>query len=273
MDGGVYYAQEISFHLPSEHKINGERFPMEMNIVCQGQTIGDTAKHLVLSFLFKKSPGVYNKFLEKLNIFNLPNPLDKFRDIQKELFIPDILFNINEDSTANMLPFSFYTYEGSLSRPPCNEQTIHYVASEPIGISATVLELFKEALRIPDLQTETGSIIVNDTSILYSSREVNKLNGRSVFFYDSKLNGCPTFKRLRRGGDRNVHGHYEKRKGTVEQYFFVEGDKPSGMPGSYVVTEQEAKGTPEKMQNKNADDDDDDDDSDKDRRLVGDAQD
>jgi len=242
MDGGVYHAQEISFHQPSEHKINGERFPMEMNIVHYGQTIGDTSKQLVLSFLFKRSPGINNKFLEKLDIFNLPNPLDKFRDLTKDLFVPDIFFNVNEDSMDHMIPFSFYTYEGSLTSPPCNEKTIHYVASEPIGISATVLELFKEALRIPDLQTESGAVMVNDTSIMYSNRATQKLNGRSIFYYNSKLNGCSTIKRMRVGGQQAVHGHYERKKGKVEQFFFVEGQEPSGMPGAYVVTEGEAKG-------------------------------
>lgn len=97
MDGGVYHAQKISFHTPSEHTINGERFPMEMQILHVGKTIGDTAKHLVLSFVFKKAPGVYNKFLEALDFFNLPNPLDKSRDLEKDLFLPNIFYNVNEE--------------------------------------------------------------------------------------------------------------------------------------------------------------------------------
>ncbi len=271
MDGGVYYAQEISFHTPSEHKINGERFPMEIHIVHTGQTVGDTAKHLVLSFLFKRSPGVYSKFIESIEVFNLPNPLDKFRDLQKDIFIPDVFFNENEDSSQGMIPFSFYTYEGSLTRPPCNENTIHYVASEPIGISNTLLEIFHEALRIPDLQTSTGNIIVNDTSIMYNNRYIQKQHGRPVFFYDSKLS-CPTIKRLRKGGDREVHGHYERRKSSVKQYFFVNGDKPSGMPGAFVVTEQEAKDKiPAPNSHEDEEDDDDDEEKQRDRREFGDA--
>jgi carbonic anhydrase len=123
MDGGVYWAQEISFHTPSEHTINGEKFPLEISIVHYGQSVGDTAKQVVLSFLFKKTAGIYNKFLESLDIFNLPNPLDNFRELQKELFLPDIFFNVSEDSSDKMIPFSFYTYEGSLTKPPCNEKT------------------------------------------------------------------------------------------------------------------------------------------------------
>jgi len=144
-----------------------------------------------------------------------------------------------------MNPFSFYTYSGSITTPPCNENTIHYVASEPIAISTTVIALFKEALRYPDLQDEAGGIIVSEESIMWSNRKTQKLNGRPVFHYDHKKYNCPTFKRLRRrtSGNGATKGHYEKKESTATSYFFVEGNEPSGMPGAYVVTEKEALGT------------------------------
>ena len=144
-----------------------------------------------------------------------------------------------------MNPFSFYTYSGSLTAPPCNEKTIHYVASQPIGVSSTVIELFKEALRIPDLQDANGNITVNDDSIMVSNRGTQKLNGRPVFHYNHKKYSCPTFKRLRvaKGSDGdNKRGHYEKKQSSATSYFFVEGSEPSGLPGAFVVTEKEAMG-------------------------------
>ena len=47
---------------------------MEMNIVHYGQSIGHTAEQLILSFVFKRAPSVYNKFLEKLEflIYQIP---------------------------------------------------------------------------------------------------------------------------------------------------------------------------------------------------------
>lgn len=101
MDGSVYYAQEISFHTPSEHTINGEQFPLEMQVRHIGKSVGDTSKSLILSFVFKKSPGIYNKFLESLDFFNLPNPLDKVRDLEKSIFLPNIFFQVNEDGMYN----------------------------------------------------------------------------------------------------------------------------------------------------------------------------
>jgi carbonic anhydrase len=105
MDGSVYYAQEISIHTPSEHTIDGEQFPMELQVKHVGKSLGDTSKHLILSFVFKKSPGIYNKFLETLDFFNLPSPLDKVRDIEKALFLPNIFFQVNEDGKLSFLQF------------------------------------------------------------------------------------------------------------------------------------------------------------------------
>lgn len=145
-----------------------------------------------------------------------------------------------------MNPFSFYTYSGSLTTPPCNEKTIHYVASEPIGVSSTLIALFKEALRIPDLQDPQGGVIVSNDSIMWSNRKCQKLNGRPVFHYNHKKYSCPTFKRMRKtrgfGGDADSKGHYERKASTATSYFFVEGNEPSGLPGAFVVTEKEAMG-------------------------------
>ena len=194
MDGSVYQAQEISFHTPSEHTIRGVTYPMEIQVTMYGKTVGDTAKQLVLSFLFEKKAGIYNRFIERIDFFNLPNPLDLFRDLSKPLFLPDIFYSMNEEAASTMMPFSFYTYQGSMSTPPCAEKTIHYVASEPIGISSTIIELFKEALRIPDLQDPTGYIIVNENSIMHSNRKTQgsaKEATRAIEVQHEKTNELP----------------------------------------------------------------------------------
>lgn len=163
--------------------------------------------------------------------------------LMKKVINFNLCITLNFLEPSNMQPFSFYTYSGSITTPPCNEQTIHYVASEPIGLSSTVLELFKEALRFPDLQDPQGGIIRSNDSIMWSNREKQRLYGRAIFHYDHKKYNCPTFKRLRRSDDgNNTHGHYERRQSSAVSYFFVEGAQPSGLPGAFVVTEKEAMG-------------------------------
>jgi carbonic anhydrase len=239
LDGAVYFAEEIVFHTPSEHTKNGKRFEMEMQIIHHGKSVGDTLKSVILSFLFKARPGSFNKFIDKLDFFDLPNPIIKAKELSKALFIPQILQDSNEEDLSYMLPFSFYTYQGSHTAPPCAEKTIHYVASQPIDLSNTALEMFKESLRIPDQMDSKGNVHVADF-ISENYRVTQPLNGRAIFHYDHK-NDCPDFRKPKQGAPP-TKGHYEKVVKDAVKYFHVNGVKPSGIPNAFVVTNKEAKG-------------------------------
>lgn len=248
LDGSVYMAQEIVFHTPSEHTINGVKFDMEMQVIHYGKSVGDTLKSLILSFLFKAKPGSFNKFVDKLDFFDLPNPLNKARELSKPLFIPHILQDSNEEDMSLMIPFSFYTYQGSHTAPPCAEKTIHYVASKPIELSNTSLEMFKESLRIPDQMDSKGNVHVSN-SVLENNRGTQPLHGRPIFHYDHTNFNCPTFRKGKQGG-YTKRGHYEKRSTSTTEYFFVNGEKPSGIPNAFVVTNKEALGDKAKKKGK-----------------------
>jgi len=210
-----------------------------MQIIHYGKSIGDTLKTVILSFLFKAKPGHFNKFIDKLDFFDLPNPINKARELTHALFIPQILQDSNDEDVSYMLPFSFYTYQGSHTAPPCAEKTIHYVASKPIELSNTTLEMFKESLRVPDMMDAKGNVHVSDT-ILENNRGVQPLNGRPIFHYDHS-NDCPTFRKGKQGGYKK-RGHYEKITKEAIKYFYVNGEAPSGIPNAFVVTNKEALG-------------------------------
>ena len=238
IDGAVYHAEEIVFHTPSQHSIDGKFYDMEIEIIHYGQSVGDIAKQLSLNFVIKKKPGVYNKFFESIDVFNLPDPINKQKPLINNLYIPNILFTSDDTETPMMKPYSFYTYQGSLSSPPCNERTIVYVASRPVELSTTQITLFQEALRVPDLVDPKGNIIVSDQKA-QSARKTQELNGRPIFYYDhEKYCGPDLIPKV-----PEPKGHYEKVQQKATNYFYVNGEKPSGLPGAFVVTEKEAKGT------------------------------
>lgn len=237
LDGAVYYAEEIVFHTPSEHTINGKKYDMEVQIIHYGQSKGDIAKQLVLSFLVEKKPGIYNSFFDDLDVFNLPDTITREKDINNNLYIPKFFFRSDSKDIPMMKLFSFYTYQGSLTFPPCSERTIVYVASKPIELSSTSVQLYQEALRIPDLVDQKGNIITSEWNPV-SARRVQERRGRPVFYYDH-VKYC--------GPDPNPKkpkkvGHYEKVIQRASNFFYVNGDKPSGLPGAFVVSEKEAKG-------------------------------
>ncbi|MFM7854740.1 MAG: carbonic anhydrase family protein, partial [Flammeovirgaceae bacterium] len=180
LDGSVFTAEEIVFHSPSEHQINGKNYDMEMQIIHYGKTKGDIAKQVVLSFLFTKSPGVYNKFIDDLDFFNLPNPYTKQRAILNSIYIPKIFYNSDYQEMAVVKPFSFYTYQGSLTAPPCSERTIHYVASKPIPLGEMIITHFREAIGTPNY-TNTHYFFDSDGK---NYREIQPLNDRDVFYFD-----------------------------------------------------------------------------------------
>lgn len=241
IDGTIYKAQQITFHTPANHKIADKEYPLEVSVIHYGVTKGDIGKQLTVNFLFEAVPGVYNDLFEDLDLFSLPDPTQKSRDLNKPLYIPKILWESGATDPGSdipfMKPFSFYTYQGSLAFPPCTERTITIVNSKPIRVSQTSITLLKEALKMPDLKSKTGEIFQSDNQPV-SNRSIQELNGRPVFHYDheSYCGPEPAKKKPKKSG------HYEKVVNTGTQYFFVNGQDPSGLPGAFVVSEKEAKG-------------------------------
>ena len=186
LDGSVFTGEEIVFHTPSEHKINGKTFDMEMQLIYYAKSNGDIAKQVILSFLFVKTPGVYNKFLDDLDFFSLPNAKNPERDIVNDLFIPKVFLASNEELDSTFKPFSFYTYNGSLTMPPCNEQTTHFVVSEPIPLASVPIQLFQEAIRSADNISDDSNVELGK-----NNRDVQPLNGRPVFYYDKNKFSLP----------------------------------------------------------------------------------
>jgi len=242
IDGSVYVAEEIVFHTPSEHKINGQQFDMEMQVIHYGKTKGDIANQVVLSILFKSSPGHYNKFLDKIDFFNLPNPIDPVIELQHEFFIPSVFLDSDADDILSMEPFSFFNYEGSLTAPPCTERTTYYVTADPIPLSNTIIHFFKEALSKPQSnekdKKETLINGLNGTNNIDNNRDTQDLNGRTVYLYDHILNGYITYQPPK----RNVQkiGHFEKIITNKDEYIYVNRKDPTKIPGSVVVSENEA---------------------------------
>lgn len=253
LNGAVYIAEEITVHTPSEHTIKGKRLDMEIQITFYGQSKGDIAKQVVLSFLFEKKAGYYNKFLDDLDFYNLPNQYFKEKEILNNIFIPKILYSVNGDSPDDlpvMKPFSFYTYDGSLTMPPCSEDTIHYVASEPIPVGSVVLDLAKEALKMADMEevnSETGEKRrIQDLNTYENHRNTQNLNNRGVFYFDHKRYCGSSINNII-PQKRKEKGHYERVKRKVSEYIYVPGKDPSHIPGAFVVSENESRGYSENV--------------------------
>lgn len=234
LDGTVYHCEEIVFHTPAEHSIDGVRSDMDMQVVCYGQSKGDISKQVVINFLFDVKPGIYNKFIDDVDFFNLPNRESPEKNIVHNLNLNKILYTSDSQEIATFKPVSLFTYQGSITSPPCTESTIHYVVKEPLPIARAVVEMLKEAIRNPDS---------NDTQEMQNARDTQPLNDRIVYYYDAGNCKTPSYEAPK----ETKNGHYEKVKKKITEYFYVNGSEPSGLPDSFTVSENEAKGIKENL--------------------------
>jgi carbonic anhydrase len=151
--GGVTYRlRQFHWHAPSEHELNGRKFPLEMHLVHKFAE-GTPQEVISVVGVFVKA-GKENKELKKL-FADLPALKDETRAVKN--------FNL-----TRLLPESLesYRYDGSLTTPDkfgvFQEGVRWVVLAEPIEMSQEQIDAFRQLF--PD----------------GNSREIQPLNGRTV---------------------------------------------------------------------------------------------
>ncbi|MFA1731176.1 carbonic anhydrase [Xanthomonas campestris] len=127
--GKQYDALQLHFHHPSEHLLNGRRFPMEAHIVHQGPD--GTLGVLAIFFETGKANPAFQRVLDAM-----PNDKNQTRQVADALV-----------RASDFLPpatqRSFYRYEGSLTTPPCSETVDWVVLSQPVQVSREQINAFE----------------------------------------------------------------------------------------------------------------------------------
>ena len=126
LDEKVFELQSFQFHTPSEHYLDGAPYPMELEFIHKAED-GAMA---IISVLVKV--GAHNPVIEGI-WQNVPAAGQSKSVDSVGLSAEDLM---PEDK-------SYYTYEGSLTSPPCTEGVVWYVLKEPIEISEKQLTAFQ----------------------------------------------------------------------------------------------------------------------------------
>ena len=164
-----YKAFKYDFHAPSEHTIDGQVYPLEIQIMHKDAA----GKMLGVSVLFKY--GASNKYLSALKsavpdmpMWNVEHgagmaPVSgKHADFfNLEEILPDGEVHPGGDMT-------FYNYEGSMTMPPCTEGVTWWVSAEPVEAEQKQIEQIRKA------------IIGADSTKHGNNRATQGLNGRKV---------------------------------------------------------------------------------------------
>ncbi|KAF3324106.1 Alpha carbonic anhydrase 7 [Carex littledalei] len=149
--GDIYFMTQMHYHYPSEHSINGKRYPLELHMVHQTP---DGSKLAVTGQLYDY--GQPDPFLAELE-HHLKIMKNKHKK-EKEVKLMDP-YKLNIDSEQ------YFRYNGSLSVPPCTEGVIWNVFKKINTVSQQQVALLKAA--------------TNDLG-LDNARPIQKLNGRLV---------------------------------------------------------------------------------------------
>ena len=129
--GKKYELKQFHFHRPSEEKIDGRGFAMTAHLV----HADPNGKLAVVAVLLQK--GEDNPLVHEL-----------WNDLPKEKDKEEHLNNIQID-VARLLPadHGYYTFDGSLTTPPCSEGVTWYVLKHPVTVTAAEIEQFSKIYR------------------------------------------------------------------------------------------------------------------------------
>jgi carbonic anhydrase len=123
--GAAYSLAQFHFHSPSEHTLDGERFPLEIHLVHKDET-GKAA--LVIGAFVREGP--HDPLFDGV-LAGLPTLVGKTG-------------GATIDATA-LVPAdrTHFAYDGSLTTPPWTEGIRWRVILQPIEMSATQMEAFR----------------------------------------------------------------------------------------------------------------------------------
>jgi len=149
IEGEEYELLQFHFHIPSEHRIAGSRAEMELHLVHRNRT----GAFAVVSILIKA--GANNPAIATL--------WEHLPDVGKTYQLAPNTIHISD-----LLPphFTYYSYSGSLTTPPCNEEVQWTVLAEPIYLSKNQIATFASLYPI-------------------NSRPLQPTNGRTIGYHSA----------------------------------------------------------------------------------------
>ncbi|MBI2602183.1 MAG: carbonic anhydrase family protein [Deltaproteobacteria bacterium] len=122
----TFELKHFLFHSPSEHQVSGAPYPISMHLVHENQ-----AGELVVATVFFEESNKQNPYLQQI-WEELPQ--------RNGSHGPAVNMNI-----TSLLPEKrdFYTYQGSLTTPPCTEGVTWFIFKHSVRISSNQIDQFQ----------------------------------------------------------------------------------------------------------------------------------
>lgn len=119
-DGREFQLEQVHFHTPSEHQIDGITYPMELHVVnsIEPKTPDEPPRYLVLGFLYRM--GDEDPFITSF-LSQVPTEEGRAALEPRQVHVTVV---------DHALDFHFYHYRGSLTTPPYTETVEWLIAKE-----------------------------------------------------------------------------------------------------------------------------------------------
>ena len=152
VDGVTYDLLQFHFHVPSEHTVDGDAYPMAGHLV-HGRKNGDALELAVVGVLMAEGDAH-------------PAIQDIWDHMPAEVGTVEIR-GASVDA-ADLLPAvrEYYAYDGSLTTPPCSEGVKWHVLADPIAVSAEQIAAFAELFEMNARPTQplNGRLVIEAAS-------------------------------------------------------------------------------------------------------------
>jgi len=206
LKGGTYQAQQLNFHFPSEHEVNGKLFPGEMHIVHQKVGANSTNDLAIIGILLDTEhlwPTVGHlvypeaEFMIQLG-FDVPRVFETVHeapsaapaaapappgppastDAPCSAELPKEGTSRPIDSVVDIgkifeqeLSGGYYHYEGSLTTPPCSQTVQWFILDRPAPVTQAMVDNFKKLF--PDPANNRPVQALNDREVEWSADTIS----------------------------------------------------------------------------------------------------
>jgi carbonic anhydrase len=130
--GRRFDLMQIHFHSPSEHTLNGIRYPVELHLVHINKA---EAEYTVLAFFGFEGRSLNIKAIEQ----NIPAQTGESLNIGKAIDFSKLF-------PRHLTPR--FEYTGSLTTPPCTEGVNWIIFEDPIELSKDTLDVIRQAMPV-----------------------------------------------------------------------------------------------------------------------------
>ena len=129
-DDDLYLLEQFHFHIPSEHTVDQQHFPMELHLVHHNE------RHEAAVVAVFMKAGKHNPFFQMF-LDHAPSKVGEIIDDEERRLNP-----------MDLLPKrrTYYRYFGSFTTPPCHEGVVWAIFHEPIEVSVEQIEKFRTLL-------------------------------------------------------------------------------------------------------------------------------